>query len=101
MTKKRRFTAEKKVEVLRELLENKVSMSDLAERYGIHPNSIHQWKKQMFEGAVAAMDSKRDLNQRQAANLAKHHERKEAALNEVIAELTQENLKLKKKNGAI
>ena len=101
MAKKKRFTGEKKVEILRELLENNVSVSELAERYGVHPNSIHQWKKQLFEGAVAALDDKRErLKERQNVNQQKYHERKEAALNEVIAELTQENLKLKKNNGA-
>jgi len=99
---KKRFTAEKKVEILREFLENRVSVSDLAEKYGVHPNSIHQWKKQLFEGAAAALDPKRErLKERQTANLLKYHQRKEAALNEVIAELTQDNLKLKKKNGEI
>ena len=99
---KKRFTAEKKVEILREFLENRVSVSDLAEKYGVHPNSIHQWKKQLFEGAAAVLDPKRErLKERQTANLLKYHQRKEAALNEVIAELTQDNLKLKKKNGEI
>lgn len=100
MTTKKRFTAEKKVEILREFLENNVPVSDLAEKYGVHPNSIHQWKKQLFEGAAAALEPKRErLKERQSANLLKYHERKEAALNEVIAELTQDNLKLKKKHG--
>lgn len=100
MAKKKRFTAEKKVEILREFLENRVSVSDLAEKYGVHPNSIHQWKKQLFEGAAATLDPKSErLKERQAANVLKYHQRKEAALNEVIAELTQENLKLKKNNG--
>ncbi|HPN94698.1 MAG TPA: transposase [bacterium] len=102
MAKKKRFTAEKKVEILREFLENRVSVSDLAEKYGVHPNSIHQWKKQLFEGAVTTLDDKRErLKERQTNNLLKYHQRKEAALNEVIAELTQDNLKLKKNNGGI
>jgi len=78
-----------------------VSVSDLSEKYGVHPNSIHQWKKQLFEGAVAVLDPKTEhLKERQAANLQKYQQRKEAALNEVNAELTQENLKFKKNNGA-
>jgi len=102
MEKKKRFTAEKKVEILREYLENRVSISDLAEKYEVHPNSIHQWKKQLFEGAATALDDKRErLKERQTENLLRYHERKEAALNEVIAELTQDNLKLKKKSGEI
>lgn len=83
-------------------MKNRTPVSELAERYGVHPNSIHQWEKQLFEGAVASLEPKRErLKERQAANLQKYHERKEAALNEVIAELTQDNLKLKKKHGEI
>jgi len=79
-----------------------VSVSDLSEKYGVHPNSIHQLKKQLFEGAVAVLDPKTEhLKERQAANLQKYHQREEAALNEVIAELTKENLKLKKQWGAL
>jgi len=55
MTKKKRFAPEKKVEILREFLENRVSVSDLSEKYGVHSNNIHQWKKQLFEGAAAAL----------------------------------------------
>ncbi len=35
-----RYIPEKKVEILIELLENKVSTSGLSEKYNIHPNVI-------------------------------------------------------------
>jgi len=99
MAKKKHFTAEKKVEILREYLKNKTPVSDLAERYGAHPNSIHQWEKQLFEGAHASFDNNRGNELRRLTKRQRQAERKAAALNEVIAELMQENLKLKKANG--
>ena len=44
MAGKSRFTAEEKVKILREFLENGVSISQLSEKHGIHPNLIYKWK---------------------------------------------------------
>ncbi|MEW6509257.1 MAG: transposase, partial [Bacteroidota bacterium] len=35
--------------ILRELLENKVQIGELSEKYGIHPNVVYNWKKTLFE----------------------------------------------------
>jgi transposase-like protein len=42
MSQKRRFSAEKKVEILREYLENQVSISELADKYQLSPSQIYQ-----------------------------------------------------------
>ncbi len=52
MQKKKRFTAEEKVMILREYLENNTPISELSERYGLGLNVIYSWKKNMFESAV-------------------------------------------------
>ena len=46
MVKKVHYTAEGKVKILREHLENQVSISELSERYRIHPNMTYKWKKE-------------------------------------------------------
>ena len=48
MIKRVTYTAEGKVKILREHLENQVSISELSERYRIHPNMIYKWKKELF-----------------------------------------------------
>lgn len=53
---KKRFTAEEKVEILREHLTNKVTASELAEKHGIKPSAISNWKKTLFEGAVSTFN---------------------------------------------
>ena len=45
MNKKNHLTADKKVIILRELLDNKVPAGELAEQYGIRINDIYRWKK--------------------------------------------------------
>ena len=97
--KRQRLTAEAKVSILREHLENHISVADICEKYRIHPTQLYQWKKLFFENATELFTKKKTKNQSDR-NLAQF----EATLrerNEVIAELLQENLKLKKLSGEI
>jgi transposase-like protein len=99
MKQKRRIPADKKIEILREYLENHVAVSELAERYDIHPTQIYQWKKQLFEGALKTFSSN------QAGDKAKDRKIKElkqqlADRDNVIGEIVSENIALKKsENG--
>jgi len=99
MGKRKRYTAEEKVKILRELLEDGKQISQVAEKYGLPPNNIFKWRKQLFEEGLQVFQIKRtDIS-------GKAEERKIAALeekvrqkDEVIAELAEELLALKKKN---
>ena len=98
MGKRKRYTAEEKAKILREVLENGKTISEVAEAYGVHPNNIMKWRKQLLgEGKQTFKTKRSDIS-----NKAK--ERKIAALedkikrkDEVISELAQELLELKKK----
>jgi transposase-like protein len=97
--KRKRYTAEEKIKILREVLEDGKQLSQVAEQYGLHPNNIFNWRKQLFEGGVQTFQIKRsDIS-------GKAEERKITALedkikqkDEVIADLAEELLALKKKN---
>jgi transposase len=99
--KRKRYTAEEKVMILREVLEDGKQLSHVAEQYGLHPNNIFNWRKQLFEGGVQTFQIKRlDIS-------GKAEERKITALedkikqkDEVIAELAEELLALKKRTPA-
>ncbi|HKB86488.1 MAG TPA: transposase [Ignavibacteriaceae bacterium] len=45
------YSPEQNVIIVRVLLENNVPISQLAEKYQVHPNDIYNWKKKLFEGA--------------------------------------------------
>jgi len=98
MGKRKRYTAEEKAKLLREVLENGKTVSEVAEAYQVHPNNIMKWRKQLLEEGKQTFQTKRsDIS-------GKAKERKIAALedkikhkDEVIAELAQELLELKKK----
>ncbi len=96
---KRKFTAEQKVRILREHLENQVPVSTICKRYHLHPNVFYRWKKQLFEGALESFSSKQRKSSEVQISLlqTKLHER-----DQVISEIISENIKLKKNlNGEI
>jgi transposase-like protein len=99
MGKRKRYTAEEKVKILREVLEDGKQISQVAEKHGLSPNNIFKWRKQLFEEGLQTFQIKRaDIS-------GKAEERKITALedrikqkDEIIAELAEELLALKKKN---
>jgi transposase-like protein len=96
MNQRKHVSPEQKVMILRELLENQVPLSDLSEKYGVHPNVLHRWKKELFEGAVSTFARK---NGKVSGKEARELERLTAKLkqkDELIAELVQDNIELKK-----
>lgn len=99
MSKYKVISSRDKVLILRELLENKVPINQLAEKYDIHPNDIYIWRKKLFEEAEQLFDRKPKDNQKQAADKQKKLEEKIIKKDEVIAELVQENISLKKSFG--
>ena len=93
-------TASKKVEILREHLENQVPISELARRYGINPNLIHKWKKQLFEGAVETFGRQHEKARLGQSARIGQLEEKIKDKDSLIAEVIADNIRLKKKlNG--
>ena len=96
MTKRRRFKAEEKVRILREHLENQVSISDLAKAHDIHPVVIHRWKKELFENALDGFSGHHKKRNGKSA-MEKQLENKVTKMQEVITELSTEVVDLRKK----
>jgi len=100
---RRYFTAEKKTQVVRRHLADKVPVSDLADEFGIQPSQIHIWVKQVLDQAEKAfgrLGSPRGKEKAKEAKVAQLEE-KITTKNEVIAELMEENVKAKKANGEL
>jgi transposase-like protein len=49
MRERKYYSPEQKVIIVRELLENNVPISQIAEKYQVHVNDIYNWKKRLFE----------------------------------------------------
>jgi len=58
--KRKKYSGEQKAVILRELLENNIQVSQLAEKYGVNPIDIYNWKKKLFEGTNEILTFKPD-----------------------------------------
>ncbi len=98
MRKKKKYTAEQKVIILRELLENNMSVSQLAEKYDVKPVDIYNWKKKLFEGATEILTSKpgRKGDKSKQTKKVCSLEEKLKKRDEAISFLLRENIELKK-----
>jgi transposase-like protein len=102
MKQRKHYSAEKKAQILRELLDNGMQASQLSERYGVHVNDILRWKKQLFEGASSLLERKKSSKDNELIRKNKFLEEKLRRKDEVISIIAQENLELKKNiNGEI
>lgn len=92
-----------KIKLLKKHFVDKKPISEVCEGAQIPPGSFYLWQRELFERGAAVFDmgrrgkKKADAAEKTIAAL----ESKLAQKNEVIAELMQETLKLKKANGEI
>jgi transposase len=102
MTRQRRhFSGPEKVAALKRHLVEKVPVSDLCDELGIAPNLFYRWQKEFFENGHAAFDDGRKSKASEDAK-DKKIEQLEAKLqrkNEVLGELMEEHVQLKKELG--
>jgi transposase len=98
------FTPARKAEIVRRHISGREPISDLADKFGAQPSQIHNWVKQVLEQAERAIQ----VGPGRLPNLDNIKDRKieqvETALvhkNEVIAELMEERVKLKKGLGEL
>lgn len=96
----RPIAAVKKVEILREHLENDVPLSELAEKYHVNVNSIMNWKKRLFESATDVFSQKAERTTKNQQTELERLEKELQAKDAIIAELAHENITLKKRVGA-
>jgi transposase-like protein len=102
MSKTRKYpAADEKALILKRYLVEKVPLSDLCDEYDLQPSQIYRWQKQLFENAPALFrrTNKRaeDAKDRKIVAL----EEKLVKKNEVVAELMEEHVQLKKEIGEL
>jgi transposase-like protein len=90
--KRRKWTATEKLRIVMSGVQKEVDVAELCRREGINPTQFYGWKKQLLSSATKVFNGKREKRSGEDA-------RKEARiqrLEKVIAEITAENLDLKK-----
>lgn len=103
---RRRFASDEKIAILKRYLVGKESISDLCDELNIQASQIYRWQQQLFEYGTAAFERAGTRRQRQDASATAAAERRIESLqdklqrkNEVVAELMEEHVKLKKSLG--
>jgi transposase len=98
---RKRFTSEEKVAILRLHLLEGTPVSDLCDKHGIGPSMFYRWQKDFFENGAAALEPRArratDGKDRKIALLEQKLQRK----HEVLSELMEEHVKLKKEFGEL
>jgi transposase len=91
--KRKKWTAKEKLRIVLTCMQPGVEVSEVCRREGINPNQYYNWKKQLLSSAEAVFadkkSKKRDVEQERT-------ERELSRMKDVIAEITAENLELKK-----
>ena len=94
MAKRRnRYTPEQKVQIIKKHLVDKVLLSDLCDQHGLHPTVFHRWQK--------AFETDRDHEKTRLEKKVAGLEAKISKKNDVLAELMEEHVSLKKSLGEI
>lgn len=100
MRKQRKnYTGQEKVFILKRHLVDHVAISDLCDEYNLQPTVFYRWQKEFFENGSAAFEKanghKKNAEQKRIEQL----EAKLQTKNEVLSELLEEHVLLKKDLG--
>lgn len=104
MSNRKHLTPEGKVAIVRRHLVDGVPVARLCDEYGIYATQYYAWQKQLFENGGLAFQRKpnganlrrqQDAQQRRIAELEEKIQKKQ----EVMAELLEEHVQLKKALG--
>jgi len=99
---RRRFTAQQKVAILKEHLVEKAPVSQVCDNHGINPTAFYRWQKEFFENGAAAFEGRTPKADGRARQLQERVEKLTAKLarkDQVIAEVMEEAMRLKKSLG--
>ncbi len=102
---RRKFTVEQKAAILRRHFTDKIPVPDLCDEYKIQPSMFYNRQKQMWENLAVALEnhhgSKRTADRRKT-QLEEENEKlktKLAKKDNIIAEISEEYVQLKKELG--
>ncbi len=93
---KKNYTAEEKFKIVKEALTTSTPVSEVCRKYSIHPNNFYNWQKLFFESALDGFNVKRGRPNTAEAARATELEKENQRMKDVIAEITSENILLKK-----
>ena len=94
------YTAAEKGNIIRKHLLEKVPISDLCEQHKLQPKVFYRWQKQFFEHGARAFDGVEKIKDSSQEDKILALEQK-LTKNEVLSELMEKHVKLKKNFGEV
>jgi transposase len=98
---RKNYTPAEKVAILRRHLIEHVPVSDLCDEHKLSPTLFYAWQKQFFENGAAALERKNAAADSQHLRTIAALREKLQRKNEVVAELMEEHINLKKGLGEL
>ena len=95
------YSATEKVAILRRHLLEHIPVSELCEQHQLQPTVFYRWQKQFFENGVAAFTSSPPEDSSPLEKRIVALEDKLQRKNEVLSELMEEHVRLKKELGEL
>ena len=101
MTKERKqYTSLEKIAILRQHLLEGTPVSDVCDQHGLQPTVFYRWQKQLFEQGAVVFEHRQDTERERLKRQVEHLEKKVRKKDEVLGELMEEYVALKKTGGA-
>ena len=102
MRKKRHnYTSQEKVVILKRHLIDRVPISDLCDEYHLQPTVFYRWQKDFFENGAMALEKSSSRLKKAEQKRIQQLEAKIQTKNEVLSELMEEHIQLKKDLGEL
>lgn len=96
---RRRFGAQEKVSILREHFLDKVPISQVCDKHGLNPTVFYRWQKELFEKGALVFEGRDERPSRQLEQRVEFLQAKLVRKDEVIGELMEDHVRLKKSLG--
>jgi transposase len=98
---RKNYQAHEKVIILKRHLVDRVPISDLCDEYNLQPTVFYRWQKEFFENGAAAFEKQHATQNKVEQKRIEQLETKLQTKNEVLSELMEEHVKLKKELGVL
>ena len=99
---RRKLSGSEKIKVLKRHLQEKEAVSDICEELSMSPNQYYRWQNELFDKGALVFENQSRSESLQLRKLEEKVNKLESKLyikDQVIAEITEEYVKLKKNFG--
>jgi len=96
---RRRLTPEQKITILKAHLVDKKPVSDLCDQHGLQPSQFYRWQQEFFERGKMVFETHSEKPSSALERKVTALEEKLLRKNDVLAELLEEHVTLKKSLG--